>query len=425
MEQGAEPPLPHFSRQDRRHVVVGVARMDDERQVELAGKRDMAAKDPLSDVARRAVVVIVEARLADPDAFGMSGECAHGVEILRVLPGRLMRMRADGEEHVVVPLRDRDHARGLRHFRADGDHALDAGRARALDDRVEVVGEVGKIEVAMAVDERHSAPASAQALTSPPPLRHSEERPAWAGAAPCPARADAARSRFADLDVSPASSAANVRASGGTPRRSRSAPMLAGIDRLQQDRGDPQGFDRHVEHEPHARGIALGELPWLGVGEIAIGLRDDLENARRCRDAARKLCMCRRASPRSASARASIARSPHRPAPSARQSGTCARRSSWRSWSASAAPDCRCRWRDRRSCGRRSPHASSCRPGRTGLPAGRNSAPRRARKPRPSPSGSTTLPTDFDIFSPRLNRKPCTTTCFGTGSPADIRKAGQ
>ena len=39
--------------------------------------------------------------------------------------------------------------------------------------------------------------------------------------------------------------------------------------------------------------------------------------------------------------------------------------------------------------------------------------------------GATTLPTDFDIFSPRLNRKPCTTICSGTGSPADIRKAGQ
>ena len=122
-------------------------------QVELAGKRDLSAKDPPRDVARRVVVVIVEARLADADAFGMVGECAHGGEILRPLPRRLMRMGADGEEHVVVPLRDRGHAGRLRDSRADGDHALDAGRARALDDRVEVVGEVGKIEVAMAVDD--------------------------------------------------------------------------------------------------------------------------------------------------------------------------------------------------------------------------------------------------------------------------------
>ena len=39
--------------------------------------------------------------------------------------------------------------------------------------------------------------------------------------------------------------------------------------------------------------------------------------------------------------------------------------------------------------------------------------------------GATTLPTDFDIFSPLLKRKPWTTICFGSGSWADIRKAGQ
>ena len=181
MKQGAEPPLPHFIGEDCRHVGVGVPRMDHERQVKLAGKRDMSPKDPLSDVTRRTVIVIIEAGLADANAFGMSGERAHGVEILRVVPGRLMRMRADGEEHIVVTLRDRDHARALRHFGANGDHALDAGGAGALNNPVEVVGEIGKIEVAMAVDDCHSAPA--QVLTSPAPLRRSEERPAPAGAA--------------------------------------------------------------------------------------------------------------------------------------------------------------------------------------------------------------------------------------------------
>ena len=40
-------------------------------------------------------------------------------------------------------------------------------------------------------------------------------------------------------------------------------------------------------------------------------------------------------------------------------------------------------------------------------------------------NGSTTLPTDFDIFSPRLNRKPWANTRFGSAMPADIRNAGQ
>ena len=42
-----------------------------------------------------------------------------------------------------------------------------------------------------------------------------------------------------------------------------------------------------------------------------------------------------------------------------------------------------------------------------------------------SANGSTTLPTDFDIFSPRLNRKPWEKMRRGTSMPADIRKAGQ
>ena len=155
-------PCPISLRQDRGDIVVGVARMDDERQVELAGERDMPTKDSLGDIARRVVIVIIEPRLADPDAFGMSGESAHGGEILGPLPRRLMRMRADGEEDVVVPLRDGDHACGLRHFGADGDHALDAGPPRALDDPIKVVGEVGKIEVAMAVDESLSFGAGSQ-----------------------------------------------------------------------------------------------------------------------------------------------------------------------------------------------------------------------------------------------------------------------
>ena len=47
-----EPPLPHFLTQDRGHVVVGVAGVDDERQAELARERDLGAKDALGDVAR-------------------------------------------------------------------------------------------------------------------------------------------------------------------------------------------------------------------------------------------------------------------------------------------------------------------------------------------------------------------------------------
>ena len=62
-------------------------------------------------------------------------------------------MRADGEIDAGVALSDRDQAVGRVDPGADGDHPLDAGGFGALDDSVEFVGEVGEVEVAMAVDE--------------------------------------------------------------------------------------------------------------------------------------------------------------------------------------------------------------------------------------------------------------------------------
>ena len=68
MQDGLEGALPHFLLEDRDHVLVGVAGMDDERQPGLARGRDMGAEDALLHVARAVVVVIVEPRLADRDA---------------------------------------------------------------------------------------------------------------------------------------------------------------------------------------------------------------------------------------------------------------------------------------------------------------------------------------------------------------------
>ncbi len=117
-------------------------------------------KTRFGDLGRRVIVVVVEARLADADAFGMGGEAPHGGEVARRLSRRLVRMRADGEIDVVVSLRDLDQPLSRLDPRADGDHALDARRARARDDRVEFVGEVGKVEMAVAVDQPHGAGAS-------------------------------------------------------------------------------------------------------------------------------------------------------------------------------------------------------------------------------------------------------------------------
>ena len=99
-------PCPISSVENCGDVVVGVARVNDERQAELASERNLPAKDALSDIARGAVVMIVEAGFADADAFGVLGEFANCGEVLRPLACRLMRMRADGEKDVVVALGD-------------------------------------------------------------------------------------------------------------------------------------------------------------------------------------------------------------------------------------------------------------------------------------------------------------------------------
>ena len=167
----------------------------------------------------------------------------------------------------------------------------------------------------------------------------------------------------------------------------------------------------------HPRRIALGEPPGLGIGEIAVRLRHHLEHRVDVEMQLKTLHVPARQR-RRARRRARAARDRPAWAPALAPVGHAAAAVRARSSSASAARGCRDRWRGRRSCAARSPRASNCRPVRTAFRAGRNSAPDRARRSAMRSAGLTTLPTDFDIFSPRLNRNPCTTICFGSGSPA-------
>ena len=65
----------------------------------------------------------------------------------------LVRMGADRAEDVRKALGDREQLGVALHPGRDGDDAADAGRPRARHHAVELVGEVGKIEMAVAVDE--------------------------------------------------------------------------------------------------------------------------------------------------------------------------------------------------------------------------------------------------------------------------------
>ena len=134
MQHRGEGALPHFVAQNGGDVVVGVARVDDQRQLELARQRDLGAKDALGDVGRRVIVMIVETGLADADAFRMRGERADRRGVGLGLLGGVVGMGADGEIDRRKALGDRPQSVGLRDAGRDRRHALDAGGVGARDD---------------------------------------------------------------------------------------------------------------------------------------------------------------------------------------------------------------------------------------------------------------------------------------------------
>ena len=160
MQHGREGALPAFLLQNPRHVGVAVARMDDQRQPGFARRGNVLAQALRLRLARRIVVVIVEPGLADRHDLRMFRQRDQrlGVDV-QFLMG-VVRMGADRAENLRKFLCDRKHLRKFPHAGADGDHAADAGGAGARHHGVEFAGEIGKIEVAVAVDEHFQAFAS-------------------------------------------------------------------------------------------------------------------------------------------------------------------------------------------------------------------------------------------------------------------------
>src|SRR3979411_1864868 len=65
----------------------------------------------------------------------------------------MMRMGADRAIDVRKSLRDRQQGAETPHPRRDGDEPPNACRRSPRDDGVEIIGEIGKIEMAVAVDK--------------------------------------------------------------------------------------------------------------------------------------------------------------------------------------------------------------------------------------------------------------------------------
>ncbi len=95
MQHEGESPLPHFVGQYRRHVGIGIAGMDHERQTGIARGGNVGAKPLRLRVARGFVVEVIEASLADRNDLGMAGEFFKITYSYVQFLMRIMRMRAD------------------------------------------------------------------------------------------------------------------------------------------------------------------------------------------------------------------------------------------------------------------------------------------------------------------------------------------
>ena len=164
-------------------VVVGRARVDDERLAELAREADVRGERALLVGARRVVAVVVEAGLADRGAARVAGELAQLVRDRVGVARRVVGVVADGEPHLGVRLGGGLRAAAALRVGADREDPRDAGLRRGGDDLG--VGAGRRVEVGVAVDHGAVGVAGRAALL----LRLGEQRrdarhrrPARAGA---------------------------------------------------------------------------------------------------------------------------------------------------------------------------------------------------------------------------------------------------
>jgi hypothetical protein len=137
-----------------------------DRQAASPGEADLLAEHLLLRLARREIVVIVEADFANRARQRLG--CDGGVDltgrrsrVLRELPGRVW-MDADGKPHVRPAPADFPRLRQLRLVvGGEDDHRVrQAGAACARDDRIEIASEFRSGDVAVRVDHRTRQPGS-------------------------------------------------------------------------------------------------------------------------------------------------------------------------------------------------------------------------------------------------------------------------
>ena len=153
MQHRAKRSLRHLIFENPAAIIVGVAGMNDQRQAGRAGSRDMRPKTALLRLGRAVLVEIIQPRLPQRHDLRMSRQFDQFVRGNPVFLIGVMRMGSDRAIDVRKSLGDRKQSAQAPHPRRDGDDTLDPGGVGPCHDGVEVIGEIGEIEMAVAVDE--------------------------------------------------------------------------------------------------------------------------------------------------------------------------------------------------------------------------------------------------------------------------------
>ena len=151
----------------RDRVVLGRARVDHERLAELACELHVREERALLVGAGRVVAVVVEAGLADRADGRVLGELAQPVGDAVVVAGRLVRVAADGGEHLFVLVGGRERRLARAPVHPDREDAGEAGGARLGDELG--LGRRPAVEVGVAVDHSGLGNSGASLLTACPP----------------------------------------------------------------------------------------------------------------------------------------------------------------------------------------------------------------------------------------------------------------
>ena len=138
--------LPLFA-QDRRDVRVGVTRVDAERDAGYSGGADMRAEGGLLHIPRCRLVEIVQAGLADPDHLRVVRKRGNLLGRRHGSFGSVLRVNADGAPHIRPGLGKCPDSERLIERGTDRDQLPYPGLPSAVEDLVELVGEIVEVAV--------------------------------------------------------------------------------------------------------------------------------------------------------------------------------------------------------------------------------------------------------------------------------------